>query len=84
MYLDKAVDDFCISITNKNIDPPSNIVATPNKLKATDGIFIYLKNIVNRLAINDSPAKVCIDLTKNNLSVNNTICSVNISYLELF
>ena len=57
----------------------NNIVATPNKLKATEGTPIYLKNIVNRLAINANPASVCIDFTKNNLSVNNSICSVILS-----
>ena len=51
---ERANDDFCISITNNRIDAASKIVATPNKLKATDGMLIYLKNIVKRLAINAS------------------------------
>ena len=80
MCLDSADDDFCISITNNSIDALNNIVATPKKLKATEGISRYLKNIVNKLAINANPASVCIDLTKNSLSVNSSICSVNLPF----
>ena len=82
--LESADDDFCISTTNNRIDAPSKIVATPNKLKATDGMFMYLKNIVKRLAINARPLRVCIDLTRNNLSVSNSISSVNLFLPSLF